>query len=89
MNADGGVIGVSSTSPVTNMTGTYFVCSSAILGKYAKQLDTMLDDGVTDTGSLRVIANQTTPQTSAVAAVPTTGSSGIVDSTTYTVCMGL
>lgn len=95
LNADGGIIGVSSTSPVAGMTGTYFVCSQGILGKYAKQLDTMLDDGVTTTGSLRVIANQSANQSTAAAAIPATssGSGGtgttIVDSSSYTVCMGV
>ena len=38
------------------MTGAYVVCSAGILGKFAKQLDTTLDDGATDTGSVRVYA---------------------------------
>lgn len=90
LNADGGIIGVSSASPVSGMTGTYFICSQGILGKYAKQLDTMLDDANTTTGSLRVIDNQAANQASAVSAVPATGSGTIiVDSSSYTVCMGV
>jgi prepilin-type N-terminal cleavage/methylation domain-containing protein len=86
LNADGGHIGITSgaNTPVTGMTGTYIVCSTSILGKYAKQLDTTMDDGVGDTGSLRVIANQTWDQAAAVLAVATPA-----DDTSYTVCMSL
>lgn len=64
------------------MTGTYFICSGNILGKYAKQLDTQLDDGNTQTGSLMV----GTPTSPAAAALAT---SAVDDSTAYTVCMGV
>ena len=90
-NVDGGRIGITSnttgtggTAPVTGMTGTYAFCSSGLLGKYAKQLDTTLDDGKTDSGSIRVIANQTAVQTAAVSALANTA---VDDATTYTVCM--
>lgn len=87
-NADGGHIGITSgaNTPVTGLTGTYIVCSSAILGKFAKQMDTTLDDGATDTGSVRVIANQTWNQAAAVAAIAT---STVDDATPYTVCMAM
>jgi len=87
-NADGGRIGVQSVANHTNlptsptaMSGAYVVCSAGILGKYAKQIDTTLDDGATDTGSVRVYSTGTT------AWLPTTGASAIVDSNTYNVCM--
>ena len=84
-NAVGGNIGVNNAAqaPITNMKGTYIVCSDAIPGKFAKQLDTTLDDGNTDTGSVQVVAAGTavTP----TAPIPT---STIVDDTTYLVCMG-
>ncbi|MCF8178306.1 MAG: prepilin-type N-terminal cleavage/methylation domain-containing protein, partial [Sulfuritalea sp.] len=63
VNADGGRIGIESGSAATGgpyisgLTPTYLVCSSGILGKYAKQLDTTLDDGDTATGSVRVVPN--------------------------------
>lgn len=87
-NADGGHIGITSgaNTPVTGLTGTYIVCSSNILGKYAKQLDVTLDDGATDAGSVRVIANQTWDQAAAVASVAL---GAIADATPYTVCMAL
>jgi prepilin-type N-terminal cleavage/methylation domain-containing protein len=56
-NSIGLQMGISSeiqmTSP-TPMTGSYNICSTGILGKFAKQLDTQLDDGNTETGSFRV-----------------------------------
>ena len=81
-NASGGVIGIQSTAPFAGMTGTYFICSGSILGRYAKQLDTQLDDGETKTGSL-MVGTVTSP-----AGAPTATAS-IVDSTAYTVCMGI
>ena len=56
-NADGGRVGISSTMQMTlptAMTGSYNICSTGVLGKIAKQLDTQLDDGNTQTGSFRV-----------------------------------
>ncbi len=80
-NADGGRIGIQSKSPITNMTGSYFVCSEGIQGKFAKQIDITMDDGDTAAGSVRVMASGYSG--TAQAAVITTN---IVDSTTYTVC---
>lgn len=86
-NADGGIIGVQSNVGFTTitlptaMTGTYIVCSDGILGKFVKQLDTMMDDGDTQTGSMRAVL-QSAPGT-AVA----TGA--IADANSYTVCMSL
>jgi prepilin-type N-terminal cleavage/methylation domain-containing protein len=79
-NADGGLIGVQSISgftAITGMSGAYVVCSNGILGKFAKQLDTTLDDGVGNTGSVKVAVDGTP---SAGVAVPD-------DSTAYLVCM--
>jgi len=85
-NADGGQIGVQSVSGFTAVTvlptaggisGSYVVCSDGILGKFAKQLDTTLDDGVGNTGSLRVVVNGT----------PSTGVAAPDDSTPYLVCL--
>ncbi len=82
-NAVGLRMGISSTivitTPVPAMTGTYNVCSAGILGKFAKQLDIQLDDGNTETGSVRV----------ALPTAPTVGvaTSVIVDSTAYNVCI--
>jgi prepilin-type N-terminal cleavage/methylation domain-containing protein len=83
-NADGGRIGIQSVTPITNMTGSYFVCSEGIQGKFAKQLDTTLDDGNTAAGSVRVMNSGY--DGTAQAAIAT---ASIVDGTTYTVCMSL
>lgn len=86
-NVDGGRVGItngqSANTPITGMTGTYVFCSAGILGKFAKQLDTTLDDGNTATGSFRVRATSTTLQS---AAIPTSGAGGIDDALSYTVC---
>jgi prepilin-type N-terminal cleavage/methylation domain-containing protein len=85
-NAVNGFIGVTNAaqSPVTGIKGTYIVCSDAIPGKFAKQLDTTLDDGNTATGSVMVVPAGT-PTSAPVAPLAT---SAIVDDTTYLVCMG-
>ena len=84
-NAEGGRVGIQSTSPITGMTGSYFICSDAIQGKFAKQIDITMDDGNTATGSVRVMASGYTG--TAQTAVPSTGTNSIVDDTTYTVCV--
>ena len=83
-NAVGGYIGVTSASlsPVTGIKGTYIVCSDAIAGKFAKQLDTTLDDSNAATGSVMIVPAGTSTPAAALA------TSAIVDDTTYLVCMG-
>lgn len=89
-NAVGGIIGITNgtaaNNPVATLKGSFVVCSQGILGKFAKQLDTNLDDGNTATGSVQAIADVTThpqptiPQTAIATAM-------IDDATPYTVCM--
>ena len=83
-NAVGGAIGITSAAagPITGMRGSYIVCSDAIAGKFARQLDTTLDDGVTNSGSIQVIAAGTTTPG---ASLPLTTAN---DDTPYLVCMG-
>jgi prepilin-type N-terminal cleavage/methylation domain-containing protein len=84
-NAVGGKLGVSSMASgqpwITGMTGTYQVCSKGILGKFAKQLDIQMDDGQTDTGSMRAVLDS---QAGATAGVTT---ATIDDAASYTVCV--
>ncbi|RIX40688.1 MAG: prepilin-type N-terminal cleavage/methylation domain-containing protein [Rhodocyclales bacterium GT-UBC] len=80
-NADGGRLGIQSTAPITGMTGSYFVCSEGIQGRFAKQIDITLDDGNTATGSVRVAAGPYSNKE--LTAIATTA---IVDATTYIVC---
>jgi hypothetical protein len=86
-NADGGRIGISSTMHITGMTGSYNICSDGVLGKIAKQLDTQLDDGVSNTGSFRIIARATAPAASGAAVVPSAELPA--DATSYTVCLSV
>jgi prepilin-type N-terminal cleavage/methylation domain-containing protein len=87
-NVDGGPMGITSNTttgaPVSGMTGTYAFCSGSLLGKFAKQIDTTLDDGNTQTGSVRVIDNPAVPQAAPAAAKAT---ADVLDAQTYTVCM--
>jgi prepilin-type N-terminal cleavage/methylation domain-containing protein len=93
VNAAGGEIGIQSNngtfaSIITNaagtlntgMTGTYIICSQGILGKFVKQLDTTMDDGNTDTGSMRTV-DAATGKSITTALVQ--------DGSSYTVCMGI
>lgn len=54
-NSAGGRIGIQSVNgfAIAGMTGTFIVCSAAIQGRFAEQLDITLDDGDTDAGSVR------------------------------------
>ncbi len=82
INADGGRVGISSTMQMTlptTMTGSYNICSTGVLGKIAKQLDTQLDDGNTQTGSFRV-AEIATPATAITTALT-------LDANSYLVCL--
>jgi prepilin-type N-terminal cleavage/methylation domain-containing protein len=85
-NAVGGNIGVTSAadSPINNLRGSYIVCSGSIAGKFAKQLDTTLDDSNTETGSLQVAPVNTTTAAKADAEA----TADVDDDTTYLVCMG-
>lgn len=87
-NADGGLIGVQSvagfakiTGPTTPMSGAFVICSDGILGKFATQLDTTLDDGQTSTGSVRAIATANTGDAVTTAVV------NAAPADVYTVCM--
>jgi prepilin-type N-terminal cleavage/methylation domain-containing protein len=87
-NALGGRLGITNSGtnvPITGMKGSYIICSDAIPGKFAKQLDITMDDGNTSSGSMQAMA-------SAAASSVTAGTAkqmiDIVDDDTYTVCMG-
>lgn len=83
-NVEGQRIGITSgaaaNTPITNMTGTYVFCSAGLLGKFAKQLDTTLDDGNTATGSVRTRNTSATAQEAALA------NTAVDDNLSYTVC---
>lgn len=87
-NTEGGVIGIQSNpnNTITGLSGSYAICSTGILGKFAKQLDTTLDDGNVASGSM-MTASTTVTGTTGVAATANSGTGAIDDSTKYTVCM--
>lgn len=58
-NADGGKIGVTGNTVLSGWAGSFFICSSGIQGRFARQLDTMIDDGNTTTGAVRVLGTST------------------------------
>lgn len=98
-NAVGGIIGIQSgtssatTTPIKDgsgnaIRGSYIICSSGILGKFVKQLDTTMDDGNPATGSM-LAGLPTTPPGTPMTAVPLTGANAIDDAASYTVCMGV
>lgn len=83
-NAVGGYIGITNAvnAPITGLKGSYIICSDAIAGKFAKQLDTTLDDGNTTTGSMQAVAAGTAAPTAAHSILPSE------DDIPFLVCMG-
>ena len=82
-NTTGGRMGVTNSVtdlPITNLKGAYIICSTGIVGKFAKQLDVALDDGNPATGTVMAAI----PSSSVVAAEPSPD-----DNTLYTVCQGV
>ncbi len=90
VNADGGRIGVESglaangvPAPfIAGMRGAFFICSDAILGRYARQIDSTMDDGNTASGTVQVVAVGAARGSNPVA------TAAIVDGQQYTVCAG-
>jgi len=84
-NSEGGFMGIQglpSTTPIpiTGLRGTYAMCSSGILGKFVLQLDTTLDDGTTNTGSMMAALSGSAP-------LSPVANSSVVESNAYVVCM--
>lgn len=80
-NAFNGLIGVG--AGVTGMTGTA-VCLGQVPGKSARQIDTQLDDGVANAGSIRATLGAAGVNTAPGAAV-----AAYNDANVYTVCRTL
>lgn len=59
-NAEGGKVGIQMNTPISGLSGTYYICSSGINAKLAQQLDATLDDGSPKGGSLRAQETTTT-----------------------------
>jgi prepilin-type N-terminal cleavage/methylation domain-containing protein len=84
-NAVGGAIGVTNAAntAISLLKGSFIICSNGIVGKFAKQLDAMLDDGNTATGAMMITTAGTAAGGTAIA------TASIVDDTPYLVCMGV
>ena len=84
-NAEGGRIGITGdailTAPATPYPASFYVCSQGIQGRYARQIDTTIDDGNTQTGSVRVIVDGAVNQADATNVLAAN------DAVLYTVCM--
>ncbi len=85
-NSEGGVIGVTSDALLTDAKAapypaSFYVCSQGIQGRFARQLDTTLDDGNTKTGTVRVITDNKANEADA------TDVQAANDAVLYTVCM--
>ena len=78
-NAEGGSVGIQMSAPINGMSGTYYVCSSGINNKLAQQLDTTLDDGAGDKGTVRAQAGTSTDSTK--------GGETYADGKSYVVCL--
>lgn len=83
-NADGGPLGVTGNA-VAGWPANFFVCSAGIQGRFARQLDTTIDDGNTATGSVRVLGAQAGGLITAFNAFYAVQPAD--DATAYTVCM--
>ena len=86
-NAEGGRIGVTGdpilTSPpaTTPYPASFYVCSQGIQGRFARQIDTTIDDGNTQTGSVRAITDNSANERNAIEVKASD------DANLYTVCM--
>lgn len=86
-NAEGGVIGITSDAvlspgnPLAPYAAAFYVCSQGLLGRYVRQIDTMMDDGNSTTGSLRAFTDGLAMPQASVLVAPAN------DATPYTLCM--
>jgi prepilin-type N-terminal cleavage/methylation domain-containing protein len=92
-NADGGAIGIESIHQpggayVGGLGGTYLICSSGILGRLARQIDLMLDDGNGATGQVRIVPGSGYVRNAGPGLDNAADPASIGDTSQYTVCMG-
>jgi len=85
-NAVGGHLGVTGSNstylPISGVPGTFMVCADNIPTKLAIQIDATIDDGNTQTGSVRAVANGAAAGTVAVSLDANSADA------LYTVCSG-
>jgi len=93
-NADGGLMGITGEPVITTAgawSGNFFICSAGIQGRFARQIDTTIDDGNTTSGTFRVIGttaeNIANPGGLATAATSGVNLTATEDTNLYTVCV--
>ncbi|MBP6095605.1 MAG: prepilin-type N-terminal cleavage/methylation domain-containing protein [Methyloversatilis sp.] len=97
-NADNGVIGITGTAPITPasgatgsaalpMTGTFFICSDGITARLARQVDSTMDDGNTQTGNVRAMAQSSGASVATGPAIDITAAVEASAAGLYTVCV--
>ena len=60
------------------MSGSFFVCQGSLSGRFARQIDTTMDDGISDTGTVQLAVDG---ETDAAA------NASVTDTGIYTVCV--
>ena len=88
-NSEGGRIGVSGVQPISTLKGQYYICSKGIIGKFARQLDTTMDNGTSVDGSMQALEQPvgTGTGTGTATATATSAAQSYDDAKTYSVCM--
>lgn len=92
-NADGGRLGITGDAVLTGSVwaANFFICAAGIQGRFARQIDTTIDDGNTITGTVRVIGtaaeNVAAPVGLASAANSGANLTPNEDATQFTVCV--
>ncbi len=99
-NADNGRIGITGAAPITPatgsatsnpsaslpMTGAFFICSDGISARLARQVDSTMDDGATNTGNVRAMGQTDGASTATGTAVDITPALE-AEGRLYTVCV--
>ncbi len=88
LNSENGNLGITSapilTAPTSPFSGSFFVCQGNINGRFARQIDTTMDDGNPATGSVRILVGNNTA--TAADATTTAAMNTAGDGAVYTVC---
>jgi prepilin-type N-terminal cleavage/methylation domain-containing protein len=82
LNAENGPLGITSTAP-KGLSGNFFICSGNLSGRFARQLDTTMDDGATDTGTVRTYEKDKTGEDAQALDSTHDGNSGYVVCAAY------
>ena len=77
----------SSSSASVPMTGAFFICSDGISARLARQVDATMDDGATDTGNVRAMAQVDGAGAASGTAITITPELERNSTSLYTVCV--